>query len=179
MGKMEPPLRIFKRDTRGDQEFLVPDDQVDKDKMTDLMISVVADVAAMPWDEVEPEDMTFVKNAVWGAVLNALSNEKGDGFHIPPIADSLLPDGEEKHSKVPDDVNGPDVLKFLHYLGQKYQATTVRFSFVDEDDHINTFVMQPLGRVYHIRGNIEGTHFKRTLLKTEMAPNVVGPWKGA
>ena len=113
MAKKKPPLQIFKRETRGNQEVLVPADQVDKDKMTDMMISVMADVALLPWDEVEPEDMTFVKNAVLDATLNALSNEKGDGFHIPPIADSLLPDGEEKHSRVPDDVNGPDVLKFL------------------------------------------------------------------
>ena len=149
--------------------------------MTDMMISVMADVALLPWDEVEPEDMTFVKNAVLDARHSTpSSNEKGDGFLHSSDRRFIAAGWRVRNTPAsPDDVNGPDVLKFLHYLGQKHQATTVRFSFVDEDEHINTFVMQPLGRVYHIRGKIEGTHFKRTLLKKEVAPNVVGPWKGA
>jgi hypothetical protein len=185
VAKMKEPIRMFRRERQGDQDILVPDDDRDQTALLALTDSVIEDMREMEWLDtpgVEGEHLNAVIHSVLGTVLNALANEKADGFHIAPIAESFLQNGDPVRSLVHKEVQGPTLIGFLHYLGQKHNATLVRFSYVDEEserEHINTLVLFSLGRLYHVRGRLEGTHFVRTSFTTELAPNATGtPWEG-
>lgn len=134
---------------------------MNEEKVLELMNAVQADLDAMEW----PADASMLQAACRDAVINALCNEDRDGFGIPPVASVYVKDQQQPVlCRVPEDVQGKDVLAFLGELGAAHQAARVAFAFVDDGEQINVFVMKPSGYLYHIQGRIEGTTFIRTRL---------------
>jgi hypothetical protein len=152
MANKQPLVRMFTRRH---------DVQVDREKMVDLLKNIQADLDLLEWD-FEP-----LKAACLGAVSNALTNEKADGFDIPPIVDVWVA-GQTGPVliEMPDEVQGPAVIQFMQHAGQKYEAERVCFAFVDDEERINVFVLLPFGRCYKVQGRIEGMHFIRTAQET-------------
>jgi hypothetical protein len=110
-------------------------------------------------------DAPLLKSACLEAVINALGNEDRDGFGISPIAHVHVKDWEGPVlQRVPEHIQGNELLAFLGKLGAEHQAERVTFAFVDTAEQINVFVMKPSGYVYHVQGRIEGTKFVRTRL---------------